>query len=224
MYRTHFHLHLARRFSTLLQLALSLVIDLRLNRATGAPKSHDETQGTPWVYSREDLSEDQQTLEQRRAFLGLIYLMSLLVIPRDIFALVILTQFSASVWFQEVYHYDPIPNSKYVEHCAYTVEASAQFPSDQYLIHLVRLQHIAEEFNQALPHDSLDSPLMSSAPISLCIRSLQEKLNMFRSSLPTRLQQNRECLFPEPDPKPVPSTNSFSLLAHALPQYPYLSH
>ena len=80
--RTQYHVHLARRLPTLLHLARALVIDLRLNREFVAPDSHDQTQRTPWVYSKELPSGSQHTLEERRAFLGLIYLTSLLVIIR----------------------------------------------------------------------------------------------------------------------------------------------
>lgn len=90
---------------------------------------------------------------------------------------------------------DSLHHTEYAEYCTEVIEQNAEYPSDQMLIQLVRLQNITEEISQALPHDNFESPhwtQMSSAPIALCIKTLEKKLNMFRARIPAHLQQNRK--------------------------------
>ena len=88
---------------------------------------------------------------------------------------------------------DGYPFPLYADTCLHVLEECAEYASDEYLIQLVKLQHIAEEINQALPRSDLESPHRSAAQIALCIRNLQSKLESFRSRLPNHLQQNRKC-------------------------------
>lgn len=85
--------------------------------------------------------------------------------------------------------------SDYAENCIYVLEKSSECPSDEHLIQLVRLQKIAQEINEALPRYSDEFTSGSSAPISMCMRTLQSKLESFRAKLPLHLQQNRKFSF-----------------------------
>jgi hypothetical protein len=82
--------------------------------------------------------------------------------------------------------------SGYSEKCSQFLEESAEYPSDAHLIQLVRLQNIAQEINEALPRYEDDFSSGPSAPILMCIRTLQSKLESFRTKLPLHLQQNRK--------------------------------
>jgi len=83
----------------------------------------------------------------------------------------------------------------HAENCMYFLEQSAEYPSDEHLIQLMRLQNITQEINEALPRYSDDFTSGSSGPISMCMRTLQSKLESFRIKLPLHLQQNRKFSF-----------------------------
>lgn len=83
----------------------------------------------------------------------------------------------------------------YIESCIYVLEQSAECPSDEHLIQLVRLQKMGQEINETLPRYSDEFTSGSSAPISMCMKTLQSKLESFRIKLPLHLQQNRKLLF-----------------------------
>ncbi|KAL3425507.1 tRNA processing endoribonuclease [Phlyctema vagabunda] len=164
----HFHIHLARRLTTLMQLATALLIDLGLNSEHITSQKSD---GSTLKAFPEDLPRSNpRTLEGKRAFLGMTYISSIV-----------------SVY---VKHMDAIRFSKYTEDCCQSVEEHAQYPSDQILVQLIRLQHIAEQVQDALPHDVTDISPSSAAPVALCIKILQTKLHKLQGLLPIHLQHN----------------------------------
>ena len=73
-------MHVARRLTTLVQLAMALVTDLGLSAEP--PVSLESTDISLRAYPEDipNLSIAQRTLEERRAFLGLTYLRSASVI------------------------------------------------------------------------------------------------------------------------------------------------
>jgi hypothetical protein len=78
------------------------------------------------------------------------------------------------------------------EKCLRSLEQNPEYLSDEYLIQLVKLQTFTEEINQALPRHKQDFSISSAAPVQMCIRTLQSKLDSFRMKLPLNLQQNRK--------------------------------
>ncbi|MCJ1389948.1 hypothetical protein MMC18_002806 [Xylographa bjoerkii] len=183
------HIGIARRLTVIMQLARSLVVDLGLNKEAITKARFVQSYAGILAFSQDIPPQDLPTLEERRAFLGLTYLNS---------ACVVILKGSdgtdqADYWSSIALYIDfmdDCPFPCYAEACMNVLEESAQYPSDEYLIQLVRLQHIAEEINQALPRSDLESPHSPTAPIALYIRTLQTKLEMFRSRLPIHLQQN----------------------------------
>jgi hypothetical protein len=71
--------------------------------------------------------------------------------------------------------------------CCQSLSAAAQYPSDAYLIQIVRLQNIADKINRHLSCDEPDSSL----PIYMCVKSLQHELQTFKNSIPADLLKYR---------------------------------
>ncbi|RDW82404.1 hypothetical protein BP6252_03516 [Coleophoma cylindrospora] len=165
----HYHIHLARRLTVLMQLATALLIDLGLNGEYLATAKSD--QSTLQAFPEDMPQSNTRTLEGRRAFLGLTYITSIV-----------------SVY---VKHMDALRFTKYADICCRSLEEHAQYPSDEILIQLIRLQHISEQVQDALPHeDQFDLTPNTAAPVALCVKILHNKLNKIQSSLPPHLQQN----------------------------------
>lgn len=61
----------------MLQLSEALIVDLDLNREPNVAVKAGEKKHEFWVYSEERVISEKRSLEERRAFLGLIYLTSM---------------------------------------------------------------------------------------------------------------------------------------------------
>jgi hypothetical protein len=103
------------------------------------------------------------------------------------------------------------------------LEQAMELDSDKFLIQMVKLQSFVEEINDALPRQTQEFMHGSAAPIQMCIRTLQSKLESFRRKLPLNLQQNRKLfLSSSVELNDVLTTNS-SIPTHALPLRPRVS-
>jgi hypothetical protein len=79
----------------------------------------------------------------------------------------------------------PIKEISYIEECCCVIEKSSAYPSDGYLVHLVRLQNIVERIRPiSVPACGIDQPL------AMYIMMLQTELQEFKDKLPKELEQN----------------------------------
>ncbi|KAF2144368.1 uncharacterized protein K452DRAFT_222800 [Aplosporella prunicola CBS 121167] len=108
-----------RRYTQYMQLAISIVIDSRLDRK---PVSLWKTR----FGSSRDPPTAPNSLgsDEQRAFLGCFYL--------------------ASSVSKLLHKHNPLPYSKYMEDCCLSLRERDEYPADTYLHDLVRLQHIIE--------------------------------------------------------------------------------
>lgn len=110
------------------------------------------------------------------------------------------------------------------ESCLRSLEQNPEYLSDEHLIQLVKLQFVAEEINQALPRHRQDFSSGSAAPIQLCIKTLQSKLDSFRMKLPLHLQQNRKISWlPSAKPDNLLTWNVAFILMHYHSVLTYLT-
>ena len=174
----------------MIQLANTLVIDLGLNPRSAIRSAHNLAESGNKAYPQDEAPMKQPTLEECRAFLGLKYMTSVFVtIPAK---RLVLADMSISISTYVKYQDDLSCASGYVEKCLQFLQDNDEYPSDALLTQLVRLQNIAQEINEALPRYEDDFSSGPTAPISMCIRTLQSKLESFRTKLPLHLQQNRK--------------------------------
>jgi hypothetical protein len=94
-----------------------------------------------------------------------------------------------------IYNMEPIRFIKYVDDCVDIIRDIQEYPTDQYLLQLMKLQNISREINEVLPRDSLD-PAPISTTAATYIKKIQTKLNVFQERVPIHLRGNRKLLIP----------------------------
>lgn len=75
-------------------------------------------------------------------------------------------------------------HNPYVEQCCIAIDEASEYPTDQYLTALVRLQMIRRS-GQTLSFDEPDRA--SNAPLGMSFRIIRRDLDAFRSSIPGTL-------------------------------------
>jgi hypothetical protein len=66
--------------------------------------------------------------------------------------------------------------TKYADNCCRVLEQAAEYPSDSYLVRLVRLQQQADRIGRILYTDDLEGTTSTSASTSLAISSLEREI------------------------------------------------
>lgn len=82
--------------------------------------------------------------------------------------------------------------SKYTDECLVTVGEMKEYPTDEYIVYLLRLHRIGEKIRRTLWDDPIDIAWGLSAPVGMCVRYLEIELRQFRELIPTDLAQNSE--------------------------------
>lgn len=176
--------------NALLQLSEALIIELGLNREPDvASSSLGNKRHAFWTFPDAIPGPGKRSLEERRAFLGLIYLSSMYVFRLLCYSPLMCHRLSLYVQSME-----PLRYVKYTENCLEILRDVQEYPSDLYLVQLMKLQVITREINDALPRDSMGIALISGST-SLYIKNLQTKLNVFQERVPISLRENRKTLY-----------------------------
>ncbi|KAJ9616643.1 hypothetical protein H2200_000362 [Cladophialophora chaetospira] len=114
----HVHLHLGTQLTNLLHLVMALMVDLRLHRQAALRKCAKPQR----EYFRMEGHGDTvaaRTLEQRRTFLGCYYLTAVIAMTaRD---------------------FEPVRYTRYAEECCQVILEAAEYPTDIYLVQVVKL-------------------------------------------------------------------------------------
>ncbi|KAJ5091449.1 hypothetical protein NUU61_006319 [Penicillium alfredii] len=164
---SHYHTR-PHRYTQFLQLAVSLVIELRLDRPPQTktwktklrfdPK-HDLQQNT---YDRPSWGSDEQ-----RAVIGCYYLSS-----------------TISVLVQKL---STFPYFPYLDECCKSLHDVGEYPCDKYIKYIVQLQLIADKVDRlSVKHEAeLQSPGSGS---ELYITNLKSELETFQKQLPFNMQ------------------------------------
>ncbi|KAJ9402483.1 transcriptional regulator family: Fungal Specific TF [Paecilomyces variotii] len=153
-----------RQITNLLQLAVALVVDLGLNKGQSKPNVQCRFQKVSDAMgdvSGLGSSGGSGTLEERRAFLGCFYL----------------TAVVSSV-FRRM---DPLRYTPYVEECCQILLSSKRYPTDTYLVELVRLQKIANTIKRSIPIDDIE-PGKMRAPVGMHMKAIEKDLHVLRES------------------------------------------
>lgn len=83
---------------------------------------------------------------------------------------------------------DVLMSTTQLDHCCKVIENSMEYPSDEYLIKLVKIQQLAQTISITVSSDGM-APM--SLPLVMVVQSFQDQLDTFRASLSPRLAQNR---------------------------------
>ncbi|KAL2754636.1 hypothetical protein ACRALDRAFT_1070370 [Sodiomyces alcalophilus JCM 7366] len=112
------------------------------------------------------------TLDHMRAFTGCYYLNSLMS------------------------NTDKTPNpwiiTPYLENCCGMIEERAEYPTDQLLVRLFRIQQVAQSISLSLGQQGGISTTLQSMqlPVTTVVQSFQQQIDMFKTSLPDGLKTN----------------------------------
>jgi hypothetical protein len=87
---------------------------------------------------------------------------------------------------------------KYAENCCKILENTVEYPTDIYLVQLVRMQRIADNIKITIYNETLDGSPDFSPVLSINIASLERELRDVRSTLQLDLPQAGKQKFPVP--------------------------
>jgi hypothetical protein len=124
-------------------------------------------QGNP---SSCDSKATKQNLDHLRAFAGTYYLNTLV--------------------FATNKRTDVFMDTSNLDNCCSALEAAKQYPSDEFLVKLVKIQQIAQSISSTMTLDS--SQLPTRLPLLMVVESFQARLDAFRASIPVHLSGNSE--------------------------------
>ncbi|CAI0643518.1 unnamed protein product [Colletotrichum noveboracense] len=177
-----------KRYTQHLHLAVSIVSDLRLDRpknVQGWNVERSERMGTAQHYV--------ESLDEQRAFLGTYYLSSCSSIVLQKLRIVTLTT--------------------YMTETADRLAEVAEYPTDQYLPYIIRLQRVAEDIDDVVKNESTLDPMQIQAAVS----DARERIHLFKNNLS----------FPLGDcPILVPQMHTIQLCLNqlSLPDAPFALH
>ncbi|CAM1505357.1 Fc.00g109940.m01.CDS01 [Cosmosporella sp. VM-42] len=121
-------------------------------------------------FKEDDQGEDQaRNLDHMRAYAGTYYLNTLV--------------FTANK------RPDVLMNTTYLETCCKVLETTMQYPSDEYLVKLVRIQQLAQSISLTMAIDNISQTAMK-LPLTMVVRSFQDQLDSFRDSLRPQFANN----------------------------------
>lgn len=83
---------------------------------------------------------------------------------------------------------DVLMNTTQLDYCCKVIEATMEYPSDEYLIKLVKIQQLAQTISMTMAADGVAPPM--SLPLVMVVQSFQDQLDTFRASLPPHLTHN----------------------------------
>ncbi len=78
---------------------------------------------------------------------------------------------------------EPVKHTKYVDDCCRAIEEAAEYPSDDYLVQLIRIYCVADKIRRTLGQDEWDWSGGISTPVGACVKSLEGELQSLRTSL-----------------------------------------
>lgn len=80
-------------------------------------------------------------------------------------------------------------NANHVDMCCRVLETTMQYPSDEYLVKLVRIQQLAHSISIAMSPENL-SQTVSKLPLTMVVQSFEEQLQQYKDSIGPRLADN----------------------------------
>ncbi|KAG5979217.1 hypothetical protein E4U55_005403 [Claviceps digitariae] len=87
---------------------------------------------------------------------------------------------------------DVLMNTNQLDCCLKVIEATMEYPSDEYLIQLVKIQQLAQTISLTMAGNGMAPPM--SLPLVMVIQSFQDQLDTFRASLPPHLADSSTIL------------------------------
>ncbi|KAJ9297657.1 transcriptional regulator family: Fungal Specific TF [Paecilomyces variotii] len=160
----HFYLRLGSQLTNLFHLIMAMMTDLCLNNAAHPKSPSKLALGLAKYFEKDGQSHTTRTLEERRTYLGVFYLTSIV-----------------SLYARNI---DSLRYTKYTEECCQLIAEAAEYPTDALLIQLMRVHRLADKIKLSLSLDELEVQLGVSAPIGAYVRSLGSELVQLKHTFP----------------------------------------
>lgn len=84
------------------------------------------------------------------------------------------------------------PHSAYIEDCCESLGKDEEYPSDRYLLHIVRLQYILEKVNR-LSFQHRIEPRYPDPAVELYVSNFKSDLELFKERLPFAIHESSTC-------------------------------
>ncbi|KZL65097.1 tRNA processing endoribonuclease [Colletotrichum tofieldiae] len=84
---------------------------------------------------------------------------------------------------------DAFMNTTYLESCCRQIEEAAEYPTDELLVQLFKIQHLAQTITLTLGAESTSFQSLQ-LPLTMVVQSFQQQLDIFKTSLPVHLKNN----------------------------------
>ncbi|KAM0562375.1 hypothetical protein ACHAPJ_002065 [Fusarium lateritium] len=171
-----FHFYGELQVTNIVQLALALVVDLRLDKHAGAMIIGPKTLlGDAWSSMGKPCPKMKvhQSAADKRAVLGVYHITNLLS-----------TYFKKSTLLNW---------SSHLAQCCDSLVEAPEYKSDLYLVSLVRMQHIADRAFSVIPAiDTIDpTPPTFKAVTAMAIDNVRRELERFSKAQPDPVQQSQ---------------------------------
>lgn len=80
-------------------------------------------------------------------------------------------------------------NTTNLDMCCRVLETNMQYPSDAYLIKLVRIQQLVQSISITMAEDNLGQTT-NKVPLTMVVQSFEEQLRQYRESLNPQFSDN----------------------------------
>ncbi|RFU28196.1 hypothetical protein B7463_g8144, partial [Scytalidium lignicola] len=164
----HYHCLYHPQLTTFIQLAVSLMADLGLNRS---PNALDRARFSSVKLPGRENVVKTRTSEERRAVLGCFYLTTVV-----------------SSCFQKI---DALRFTPHMDECCQFLSENPEYSTDIYLVRLIQLQHIVERISRSIHHHNWEGKSIIKAPMELHMKTFQAELASFQASVSSDLQENK---------------------------------
>ncbi|POS71250.1 hypothetical protein DHEL01_v210357 [Diaporthe helianthi] len=111
-----------------------------------------------------DQEHDSTSLEQKRAFTGVYYLVTMI--------------------FTTNKKPDAFMNTSYLESCCRVIEEKMEYPTDEFIAYLIRTQQLSQSISMTLAFRN------ASLPLTMIIKGFQEQIAQLRASIPESVKKH----------------------------------
>ncbi|KAK2054387.1 hypothetical protein LY76DRAFT_233946 [Colletotrichum caudatum] len=84
---------------------------------------------------------------------------------------------------------DAFMNTAHLESCCRQIEEAGEYPTDELLVQLFKIQQLAQTISLTLGAESTSFQSLQ-LPLTMVVQSFKQQLDIFKSSLPTHLKDN----------------------------------
>ncbi|KAH8820184.1 hypothetical protein F5884DRAFT_763176 [Xylogone sp. PMI_703] len=157
------------QMTNLTHLAKALVTNMHLDRAPSSPSPRKIFMENSISAPDPDHALNRRSSQELRSYLGCMYLIS-------------------AKCMTGAMGLNAFENTAYVEDCCRLLMERSEDLSDSLLVYLIQLQGIIERIVLILPRDTRQANL--KAPVSMIVKSKEDELKAFKSSLSDEMKQN----------------------------------